>query len=231
MNSSKATPRRAVSRQTTAAAPLISYLCSSVFICGSTSLFCLLAGCAPPASALPTEHETIIFLRHGEKPPAGLGQIDCQGLNRALALPPVLAKRYGTPAAIFAPDPAQTVQDRGITYDYIRPLATIEPTAIRLGLPLNASFGVRDTTALEHELLAPSYQNSTIFVAWEHRIIVTLARDLLTQAGADPAAVPDWPSNDFDSLYVIAITHRGTHITANFTHESEGLNNLPAACP
>ncbi len=31
--------------------------------------------------------ETVIFLRHGEKPAAGLGQLSCKGLNRALALP------------------------------------------------------------------------------------------------------------------------------------------------
>jgi hypothetical protein len=188
---------------------------------------CVLTGCTPQAAA----QETIVFLRHGEKPQAGLGQIDCQGLNRALALPPVLTKRYGVPAAIFAPDPAQTVQDRGITYDYIRPLATIEPTAVRLGLPINSSFGVRDTGALEHELLAPARQNSTIFVAWEHRIIVTIVRDLLTQTGGNPAAVPDWPSDDFDSLYVVNFTSRGGHVTATFTHAAEGLNNLPAACP
>jgi hypothetical protein len=35
--------------------------------------------------------ETIVLVRHGEKPDKGLGQLDCQGLNRALALPPVIA--------------------------------------------------------------------------------------------------------------------------------------------
>ena len=34
--------------------------------------------------------ETIVFVRHGEKPEAGLGQLNCQGLNRALALPSVI---------------------------------------------------------------------------------------------------------------------------------------------
>lgn len=33
---------------------------------------------------------TIVIIRHGEKPSAGLGQLSCQGLNRALALPQVL---------------------------------------------------------------------------------------------------------------------------------------------
>ena len=80
-----------------------------------------------------------VLVRHGEKPDKGLGQLDCQGLNRALALPPVIAKTFGRPSAIFAPDPSRQKQDDGVSYDYVRPLATIEPTAIFFGLPVNAS--------------------------------------------------------------------------------------------
>ncbi len=54
----------------------------------------------------PITTETIVFVRHGEKPAAGLGQLDCQGLNRALALPPVIAA-FGKVDAIFAPNPSQ----------------------------------------------------------------------------------------------------------------------------
>jgi hypothetical protein len=50
--------------------------------------------------------ETIVVVRHGEKPSAGLGQLDCQGLNRALALPAVIAETFGRPSAVFAPNPA-----------------------------------------------------------------------------------------------------------------------------
>src|SRR3984893_17435101 len=85
--------------------------------------------------------ETIVLVRHGEKPDKGLGQLDCQGLNHALAMPPVIAKTFGRPSAIFAPDPSRQKQDDGVSYDYVRPLATIEPTAIFFGLPVNASFG------------------------------------------------------------------------------------------
>jgi hypothetical protein len=48
--------------------------------------------------------ETIVLVRHGEKPDKGLGQLDCQGLNRALALPPVIAKTFGRPSAVFIVD-------------------------------------------------------------------------------------------------------------------------------
>ena len=69
--------------------------------------------------------ETIVLVRHGEKPADGLGQLNCQGLNRALALPAVIEKLFGRPDAIFAPDPAQSKEDYGRLYNYVRPLATI----------------------------------------------------------------------------------------------------------
>ena len=61
-----------------------------------------LAACvalALPAARLYAE-EKIVFLRHAEKPAAGLGQLSCQGLRRSLALPDVLLGRFGSPNAI-----------------------------------------------------------------------------------------------------------------------------------
>jgi len=48
--------------------------------------------------------ETIVFFRHGEKPSAGLGQLTCQGLNRALALPDVLRMASLIPAQFLRLD-------------------------------------------------------------------------------------------------------------------------------
>ena len=44
-----------------------------------------------------------MFIRHGEKPANDDGQLTCQGLNRALALPAVLTAKFGKPDFIFAP--------------------------------------------------------------------------------------------------------------------------------
>src|SRR5580700_883634 len=63
--------------------------------------------------------ETIVCIRHGEKPKGGLGQLTCRGLNRALALPKVLLGKFGKPQFIFAPDPKQRV-DGNPGYDYVR---------------------------------------------------------------------------------------------------------------
>ena len=86
------------------------------------------------------------------KPPAGPGQLDCQGLNRALALPAVVERMFGKPDAIFAPDPSGKNDDGGIAFDYVRPLATIEPTAIAFGLPVNASIRFPQRRALNAAL-------------------------------------------------------------------------------
>jgi hypothetical protein len=175
--------------------------------------------------------QTIVMIRHGEKPDQGLGQLSCQGLNRALALPRVIEAKFGRPAAVFAPDPAKQKNDRGTKYDYVRPLATIEPTAIYFGLPLNASIGFKDVDKLADTLLSPSYRNGVVVVAWEHALIEETARRLLKRNGADASSVPKWESADFDSIYIVRITHRGAEATASFAVEHEGLNGQPAACP
>lgn len=95
---------------------------------------------------------TIVFIRHGEKPEGGLGQLNCQGLNRALALAPIIAKSFGKPDAIFAPNPSHPKEDAGKLYDYVRPLATIEPTAIWFGLPVDVSVDIYDREGLQAAL-------------------------------------------------------------------------------
>ncbi len=105
---------------------------------------------AAAANGNGTSRETIVILRHGEKPPGGLGQISCMGLNRALALPKVLIGRFGRADAIFAPNPSVQLRERSYpsqSYSYVRPLATIEPTAIQLGLPVNTQVGFDDIAA------------------------------------------------------------------------------------
>jgi hypothetical protein len=77
--------------------------------------------------------ETIVAIRHAEKPASSLGQLTCKGLNRALALPKVLIPRYGKPARIDAPEPGARIGRLGhLSYSYVRPLMTIEPIAIQL---------------------------------------------------------------------------------------------------
>ena len=91
--------------------------------------------------ATSSAEQTIVFFRHGEKPAAGNGQLTCQGLNRALALPDVLLAKFGSPSWAYAPDPSVKMSDPGGSFFYVRPLATLEPVAIRSGLSVNTGYG------------------------------------------------------------------------------------------
>jgi hypothetical protein len=199
---------------------------AGLFLVLSTAMYLSSAFAVEPATT-----ETIILIRHGEKPDLGLGQLTCKGLNRALALPAVIRKAFGKPDAIFVPNPGETKMDSGQAYHYVRPLATIEPTAIAFGLPVDAGIGVSNIDALRRTLEGPAYQGSLVLVAWEHNQIVQLARLLMTDHGGNPDNVPPWKATDFDSIYVIRITRTGNASTVGFEHRQEDLNGVSSTCP
>ncbi len=201
---------------------------------GARRIFALSLGLTLFAGATAAK-ETIVFVRHGEKPDDGLGQLDCQGFNRALKLPGVMAQNFypepnsPKPAAIIAANPSVQKKDDGKSFDYVRPLATIEPTAIVLGMPVNTQIGFDDTKGLQKELERNRYRDALVLVAWEHNTIPEVARKLLRDHGGDADKVHDWDKHDFDSIYVVAIDWN--HDKAEFERKSEGLNGQPDSCP
>lgn len=185
------------------------------------------------AHAASAGQETLVFVRHGEKPAKGYGQLDCQGLNRALALPAVIAAKFGKPDAIFAPNPSIPKKDDGALYDYVRPLATIEPTAIQFGMPVDTTYGYAQVDALERALIAPGNRGKLIVAAWEHHEIVALVRHIMKQYGNETPHVPDWQSEDFDSIYVVKLDWSGDAQAprATFARDHEDLNARAKDCP
>jgi hypothetical protein len=177
--------------------------------------------------------ETIVAIRHAEKPPTSLGQLTCKGLNRALALPKVLIPRYGKPDRIYAPDPAGRIGRLGnLSYSYVRPLMTIDPTAIQLEMPVNALIGFKNVGQLRKEVLAPENTNSVIYLAWEHVYLNQFAKKLLKAYGKDPAVVPDWPDNEYDRIYIFRITDVDGKKDLAFSVEQQGLtDSLSDKCP
>jgi hypothetical protein len=173
--------------------------------------------------------QTLVFLRHAEKPAAGLGQLTCQGLNRSLALPTVLISRYGTPNFVYAPNPNVKMVDSGTSYYYVRPLATIEPTAIRAGKSVNTKYGFNELSGLESLLIQSSKANTTIFIAWDHTYMPKLVQHIMNEYGGG-VQVPAWVTGDYDSLYVVRVNYSGS-ISATFHIEKEGLNGQPTSCP
>ena len=177
-----------------------------------------------------TKVETLVCIRHGEKPKGGLGQLTCRGLNRSLALPDVLLAKYGQPNFIFAPNPSEKLDGmRG--YNYIRPLMTIEPTAIRCGLPVNTKYGYLDIGGLEKELGQPECQNAVIFLAWEHVLLDNFVKKMVKDNGGDAAQVPDWAGSDYDTIFVIKITRGDGKTSVSFSTDHEGLNGMSDECP
>jgi len=183
------------------------------------------------AAATTGNVETLVFVRHGEKPAAGLGQLSCKGLNRALALPAVIAAKYGKPDAIYAPDPGEQKDDSGKTYYYVRPLATVEPTAIQFGLPIQTPYGYSQIGKLGATLVDPKWRNRTVLVGWEHREIETLVRQIVEAQGGNPDDVPKWKSADFDSIYVLRIDWSNGAPQVSFVHDREGLDARSDDCP
>ena len=180
----------------------------------------------------PDHLQTIVVIRHGEKPHGGFGQLSCQGFNRGLALPKVLIEKYGKPTFIFAPNPVPPMKEGEGKYPYVRPLITIAPTAIELGLPINANFGFTDVKGLEKELSLPQYSDAVVFVAWEHIFAQRFAENMMATFGGDIRQVPEWPGNDHDSIYVLRVSRTGSRSSISFTHDQEGLDHkLPKTCP
>jgi hypothetical protein len=172
--------------------------------------------------------QTLVFLRHAEKPAAGLGQLTCQGLNRALALPTVLIGRYGTPDFVYAPNPDVKMIDSGESYYYVRPLATIEPTAIRSAKSVNTKYGFNEIAGLESLLIQATKANTTIFVAWDHIYMPMLVQHIMNEYGGG-VKVPAWVTGDYDTLYVVHVNY-GSTITATFHTDVEGLNGQSTSC-
>lgn len=178
--------------------------------------------------------QTLVFLRHAEKPGEGLGQLNCQGLNRALDLATVLPEKFGNADYVFAANPSRHVEEgsRDDSYSYIRPLMTISPSAIKLGLPVNIDFGANDTDDLAEELMSDKYRNATVYTAWSHGYLPDLINAVAGKAlGEDQVITEDWNNNDFDSLYVITLTWRDGKASMLSRNYRQGLDGGAHTCP
>ena len=79
----------------------------------------------------------------------------------------------------------------------VRPLATIEPTAIR---PESRSTRTTATATSPAKavLITPAKADATLFVAWEHVELQKIVQSIMNSYGGG-AAVPAWTTGDYDS--------------------------------
>lgn len=179
--------------------------------------------------------QTLVFLRHAEKPEAGLGQLNCQGLNRAISLSHLLPERFGPAQYIFAANPSRSVEEgpKDNTYHYIRPLITIAPTAIRLGLPVNIEFGANDVEDFVDEILRSKYHNKTIYTAWSRGYLPKVINELLSEIHADDdLKVQAWSRDDFDTVFMLKLDwQNGQNPRVTLVGEEQRLDGGNQNCP
>ena len=178
--------------------------------------------------------QTLVFLRHAEKPEMGLGQLNCQGLNRAIDLSTVLPNIFGKADFIFAANPSRHVEEGAgdLSYSYLRPLMTVGPSAIKQGLPINIDFAANDTSDLADELMRDKYHNATVYTAWSHGYLPELINKVAKEAsGKNLKLVDDWTGDDFDSLLVLTLRWTDGKATLEYENYKQNLNDGAVGCP
>ncbi|MFF4369432.1 hypothetical protein [Streptomyces sp. NPDC001594] len=175
------------------------------------------APAADPATGTPapTGADTIMLIRHAEKPqkhrePYGVtvgGERDAESLTvtgwqRAGALAELFDPTQGqiraglrVPDRIYASHTDKTAKgDDGSVSR--RPVETVTPLAGKLGRKVDQSFGLGQEAALAKAVTA---QHGTTLIAWHHGHIPALVHAL----GAVRPAVPaKWPDGRFDEVWV-----------------------------
>lgn len=150
----------------------------------------------------------VVIIRHGEKPENG-DNLSCQGENRALQLPVVLYRKFGSPDYTYVPSLGLDDATK-----HARMFQTVSPFAIQYNLTINSKYGEKKV-----EDVAKSIQKKTgtVLLVWEHSAIPELAKALGVE---NP---PEWSGHDFDSIWII--TYDQGEATLSF--DQEGLQ--PAA--
>lgn len=155
----------------------------------------------------------VVIIRHGEKPVSG-DNLSCQGLNRSLALPPVLDSLFGVPGHTYVP----TIQT-GKSTSSVRMFQTITPFAVRYNLKVNSNYAETDTAKVAADV---SKKTGTVLMVWEHHNIPGIARNLGVKG------VPDWKGSDFDSIWIIQFIKGKSRPVMTIAQE----NIIPSpACP
>jgi hypothetical protein len=172
------------------------------------SVTCLTAlPCSSPAGSAPGKELRVVIIRHGEKRDAG-DNLSCQGLNRALALPTVLFRKFKTPDYLYVPSVGAKK-----SASHARMFETAAPLAIKYGLAIDSEFDVDAYPAIADRVLRKS---GTVLMVWEHVGIPSLA------AALGVSNPPVWKKKDFDSIWVITFMDG----KAQLSLDKEGLSPL-----
>lgn len=145
----------------------------------------------------------IIIMRHGEKPiDNASNELSPRGWQRAQALPLLFTTRpelklFGPPVALFAMSPEK--KDGSI-----RAIQTLKYVAEEFGLSINKNFTRDQVKDLVKEIKHNSdYDGKMIIICWEHKVLLKIAEKL------DVTQTLDWPSEQFDRIWVLNYSKKG----------------------
>lgn len=157
----------------------------------------------------------VVIIRHGEKPEKG-DNLSCEGLYRAMHLPPVLDTAVGMPNYTYVPQ-----MSTGKKTTSVRMFQTVTPFAVHKNLTIDSKYKESDTVNVAKDVLK---KQGVVLMVWEHSNIPGLASQL---------GVPgplSWSGKDFDSIWTITFTRskKGHLKFAGFTIGQENIT--PPAC-
>jgi len=141
----------------------------------------------------------VYIVRHGEKQ-SYTGSLSGRGQARAINLINVFnGERFSEPKALYA-------HHYGNLVDKERCEETIKPISTHLNLWVNNSYGYLHppgfgNTIAGLDILLNLPSKNVILVVWEHFNIQFLTHDLGVGSELKNRAIPDWPDEDFDTIY------------------------------
>jgi hypothetical protein len=191
------------------------------------------------------KNETVYMIRHAEAHPTDWfedGNYVAAGEWRALDLPNALrGKLNPLPTQVYSIDPAIgfAASASSANLSYVRPSLTAEPYAIANNLPFNLAASVAvfsqnapvlSTLASNYFFTGGAFSNQTLLVAWEHQHIPPTINALLETYGSSQVA-PDWPDNDYDTIWTVTLDGVGNLTVNNALCEGINSATLPATAP
>jgi len=193
-------------------------------------------------------NETVYLIRHAEAHPTRWwedGNYVGAGQWRALDLPNALRGKIH-PNLVYSIDPAQDLPGStsvvGDSYSYVRTNTTVLPYAIANNLPYNvaASFEMLAQSPPQQPLATQAsnffftggtFSNQALLVGWEHDHIPPTVNALLASYNPNIPPAPNWPDDDYDTVWTVTLDANGNLSIDNATCEGISSRALPKAPP
>jgi hypothetical protein len=169
----------------------------------------------PPDAIQP---DTIMIIRHAEKPDGSTPGVDADGNEDDSSLTAVGWERAHALVGLFDPaegDPRaglarpQTIYAAGVTDEGEgqRTRETVAPLGEALGIPVNTEYGKGEEKKLMKDVLESS---GTTLISWQHSEIPAVADAF---ESVTPAPPQEWPSDRFDIVWTFTRTSDGWAFT------------------